>query len=148
MQSLSVSPPRPEEVHLIHNLYLQSIKQRRKQGHADSSDLNSHEHQILSMLLNGEHHNHNHNPNHHSHNPTHGSAIASDLPDTPTSHQAASSLTSTGTATGSGLPKDQLVALYCSLQRDHSRWMKDTIYKSAQLMHVQVGVEHSCDLCS
>ncbi len=48
-QSLSVSPPRAEEVHLIHNLYLQGIKQTRAQ-----EGLTSHDQQVMAMLLNGE----------------------------------------------------------------------------------------------
>lgn len=47
--SLSVSPPKAEEVHLIHNLYLQSIKQRRVR-----SDMNSYDQQVFAMLLQGE----------------------------------------------------------------------------------------------
>ena len=54
-QSLSVAPPRAEEVHLIHNLYLQSIKQNHVQG-----DVNTHDQQLLTMLLNGENLSHKH----------------------------------------------------------------------------------------
>lgn len=48
-QSLSVSPPKAEEVHLIHNLYLQSIKQRRVR-----SDMSNYDQQVFAMLLQGE----------------------------------------------------------------------------------------------
>ncbi len=48
-QSLSVSPPRPEEAHLIHNLYLQSIKQRRVR-----TEMSNYDQQVFSMLLQGE----------------------------------------------------------------------------------------------
>lgn len=48
-QSLSVSPPQAEEVHLIHNLYLQGIKQTRAQ-----EGWTSHDQQVIAMLLNGE----------------------------------------------------------------------------------------------
>lgn len=44
-----MAPPRAEEVHLIHNLYLQSIKQNQVQG-----ELNTHDQLLLAMLLNGE----------------------------------------------------------------------------------------------
>jgi hypothetical protein len=51
LQSLSVSPPKAEEVHLIHNLYLQSMRQTRSL----SSDMSAHDQQVVAMLLNGEH---------------------------------------------------------------------------------------------
>jgi len=106
-QSLSVSPPRPEEAHLIHNLYLQSIKQRRVR-----TDMSNYDQQVFSMLLQGE-------------------LLlekASTGEATKEGQEAA-----TGTATSA-----DLLNYYRNMKSENnSKWLRDTRYKSAQLMHVQ-----------
>lgn len=125
-QSLSVSPPKPDEVHLIHNLYLQSIKQQRRRH--NNLDLNSHDQQLFAMLLNGE--------------------------ETYSGRSSDSSSSSSSSGWGGGTSQQQtslpaavtsqisqeLLSYYKDLQAENnSKWMKDTIYKSAQLMHIQVN---------
>lgn len=115
-QSLSVSPPKADEVDLIHNLYLQSIKQQRRRH---SSDLNSHDQQLFAMLLNGEQ--------------TYKGQGESGTSSTAAGTNAA------GTRAVSSQISQELLNYYKDLQEENSnKWMKDTIYKSAQLMHIQV----------
>jgi len=134
-QSLSVSPPRPEEVHLIHNLYLQSIQQRQAQdslsGTASESDSIVQQQRYFSMILSQ------------SQSLRIAAGINSSIDTTTTSTAAATTIAGTTAATAavSSTTADfsqELLNHYNELvKKSRTKWMSNTVFKSAQLMHIQ-----------
>ena len=106
-------------MHLIHNLYLQSIKQNSSRD----NELNSHDQQVISMLLHGE---------------SLHAKQSQQQADAATAGSTPDELTNPSKVSKTLLDyyrerKDVVVPT-----APRMRWMKDTIFKGAQLMHVQV----------
>jgi hypothetical protein len=125
-QSLSVSPPLPAEVHLIHNLYLQSMKQRRMA----KQDFDAHEQHMFNMLLSG------------SEQERKAAAAVAAGTACPTAlmldTHGGDISNNNGSKAGDQMLHKELLSYYKEKQhRENFRWMRDTVYKSAQLMHIQ-----------